>query len=288
MSDSAVSIVSDLRCELGEGPYWDEQRGCVFWTDIPAGKIYRHDFQTGLHSCIYTGEPVGGFTLQENGDLLLFRISDIALLSLDTGALESIIPFRDEGMKRFNDVIADPEGRVFAGTIGDTPTSGGLYRVETDGTIQKLFTGTGCANGMGFSPDLKTFYWTCSTTRRIFRFDYNQSTGDLTNRQLFYEAEPEEGVPDGLKVDSEGCVWSARWGGFSIKQHDANGTILSALSFPVRNVTSLCFGGKNLGQFFITTAQEPGEQSDIAGALLTLPSQKAGTLQFRSRVSSAR
>ena len=70
-------------------------------------------------------------------------------------------------MERFNDVIADPEGRVYAGSIGKTETSGGLYRVDLDGSITCLWRGTGGSNGMGFSPDLKTFYWICSSSRRI-------------------------------------------------------------------------------------------------------------------------
>ena len=49
-------------------------------------------------------------------------------------------------MQRFNDVIADPEGRVFAGTIGQDRERGGLYRVDTDGTVTSLFKGSGCSN----------------------------------------------------------------------------------------------------------------------------------------------
>jgi D-xylonolactonase len=60
-------------------------------------------------------------------------------------------------MERFNDVIADPAGRVYAGTIGTSRESGGLYRVDLDGTVTKLFAGTGCANGMGFTPDGQHF-----------------------------------------------------------------------------------------------------------------------------------
>src|SRR5262249_46049555 len=75
------------------------------------------------------------------------------------GRLAILRTFTDDGMDRFNDVIADPEGRVFAGTIGKNPKCG-LYRLDLDGTITKLFTGSGCSNGMGFSLDLKTFFWT--------------------------------------------------------------------------------------------------------------------------------
>ncbi len=74
---------------------------------------------------------------------------------------------------------------------------------------------------MGFSPDLRTFYWTCSTTRRIFQFDYDQTSGELSNRKLFYEDEQSEGIPDGMAVDANGCVWSARWSGSSVVRQSA-------------------------------------------------------------------
>jgi sugar lactone lactonase YvrE len=93
---------------------------------------------------------------------------------------------------RFNDVIADPEGRVFAGTIGKTAAVGGLYRNDLDGQIEQLWSGTGCANGMGFTPDLRRFYWTDSTAQLVYIADYDRSSGALSNRREFYRAPLDE------------------------------------------------------------------------------------------------
>ena len=172
--------------------------------------------------------------------------------------------FSDTGMERFNDVIADPEGRVFAGTIGKHPECG-LYRVDLDGSITKLFDGTGCSNGMGFSPDLKTFYWTNTTTRQIFQFDYERESGVIANRRIFYETSPDEGLPDGLTVDSDGCVWSARWAGAAILRHDADGKVLDRFTFPATNITSACFAGENLRELFVTSARDPGKKEEFGG-----------------------
>jgi D-xylonolactonase len=278
-----ITIAANAHCELAENPIWDPERKCVYWTDILAGKVYYLDVNTQQFRMIYQGEPVGGFTMQENGDLLLFRVNDIALLSPE-GEVKSLRDFQDEGMARFNDVIADPEGRVFAGTIGKTKESGGLYRVDLDGSITKLFSGTGCSNGMGFSPDLKTFYWTCTTTRQIFQFDYDQRSGAIDNRRIFYRVPDEEGLPDGLAVDSEGFVWSARWRGSSIIRHAPDGTVLGSIRFPVRNITSLCFGGEKLDRVFVSSAKEPGENPTEAGALFHFCAPVKGTKEFRSRI----
>jgi D-xylonolactonase len=164
-----VKPLVNEHCATGENPYWNPHDGCVYWTDIPNGKLLRFDPATGQHQKIYEDVPVGGFTLQDDGNWLLFRVNDIAHMTPD-GVVTPGRNYTDDGMERFNDVIADPAGRVYAGTIGNSRESGGLYRVDLDGTVTKLFAGTGCANGMGFTPDGQHFYWTCSTTKRILRF----------------------------------------------------------------------------------------------------------------------
>lgn len=280
-----MKIAANLDCLLAENPLWDANTRSVYWTDIPAGKIHQLPLDSGVPREIYHGPLVGGFTQQKNGDLLLFREKDIALLKANNGA-ESLRIFQDEGSARFNDVIADPAGRVFAGTIGKTKQSGGLFRVNLDATYEKLYEGTGCSNGMGFSPDLKRFYWTCSTTRRIYEFDYDEGSGRLGSRRLFYEATPDEGIPDGLAIDASGQVWSARWGGSCIRKHAGDGSVLQTFMFPVKNITSLCFGGDNLDELFVTSAKEPGEESPEAGALFHLPVEAKGMKRFRSNIST--
>ncbi len=282
MEASLVTIAAKAGCQLAENPLWHPDERCLYWTDIPAGKIYRFDNVTHKFSVVYDGDPVGGFTFQQDGGLLLFRVNDIAQMKPD-GRITSFRRFSEAGMERFNDVIADPEGRVFAGTYGEHPKCG-VYRVDLDGTITKLFAGTGCSNGMGFSLNHKTFYWTCSSTRHIFQFDYDHATGAIANRKIFYHASAGEGIPDGLAVDSEGCVWSARWGKASVVRHDTEGRVLDSITLPATNITSVCFGGEHLDRLFITSAQEGGKRNDSAGSVFQIDLSIRGTSEFTSRV----
>ncbi len=284
MSTFSPEILAHLHCELGENPLWNGDEGCLYWTDITGGKIHRLHLETRRHEEIYSGETIGGFTFEANGDLLLFRVNDIAVLHPD-GMVETVRSFDDEGSVRFNDVIAAPDGSVFAGTIGKTPASGGLFRVECDGSCTLLFRGTDCSNGMGFSPDLRTFYWTCSTRRKIFAFDYDRSTGRLGAERVFYSATEDEGIPDGMAVDREGHVWSARWDGYSIIHHAPDGTPLGKISFPVAKVTSLCFGGPALDQMLITTAGGSAGSESADGAIFCCAAATPGTAEFRSRIT---
>jgi len=112
MKPPPVTIAANANCELAENPLWHSDDRSVYWTDIPAGKIYRFDDSTQKYRVIYEGEPVGGFTFQQDGSLLLFRVKDVAHLQLDE-RVSSFRQFSEDGMDRFNDVIADPEGRVF-------------------------------------------------------------------------------------------------------------------------------------------------------------------------------
>ncbi len=191
--------------------------------------------------------------MQADGSLLLFRVKDLALLRPD-GSVDVVRETNDEGTLRFNDVIADPEGRVFAGTIGRTALIDGLVRVNQDGSMEWLFRGTGCSNGMGFSPGLRTLYWTCSTRRRISAFGYDRVSGALSCERSFYHATDSEGIPDGLTVDRDGHVWSARWDGYAVVHHAPDGAVVATHSFPVAKVSSLCFGGRDCDEVFVTTA----------------------------------
>jgi D-xylonolactonase len=281
-----VRLLVPSRCNLGEGPFWDEARQTLLWTDIDAGELFSWHQPTGETRRIYQGDPVGGFTLEVDGALALFRVRDIARLELETGNL-TVRPFSsDEGMKRFNDVTADFHGRVFAGTIGKDTESGGLHRFDPDGSSRLLFRGTGVANGMGFSPDGRTFYWTCSTTGKIFAFDYEPSTGALSRRRVFFACGPGEGAPDGLCVDRKGFVWSARWDGSCVVRHDPVGSrIVEKIAVPAPFVTSCCFGGPESRDLFITTARQ-GEKDPAspAGGVFTVATEAAGPPQRLSQL----
>ncbi len=279
-----VTLLIPSRCGLGENPLWDEKKHVFYWADIDAGEVHAWSEATGQATRIYSGPKVGGFTLEADGALALFRVNDIARLG-DDGRCTRLIPFADEGSERFNDVTADPSGRVFAGTIGRSVTSGGVFLHEPDGRSRLLFRGTGVSNGMGFSPDLKTFYWTCSTTSRIFAFDYHADSGEVSRQRVIHEAPAASGIPDGLAMESAGSFWSARWDGSRLVHHRPDGTVDHEIAIPTLRPTSCCFGGANFDQLFVTSARgsdEPSESS--AGGVWRVTGAGQGRAVFRSRL----
>lgn len=287
MSEAAITprVLSNQHCRLGENPLWDEIAGALYWADIEAGHLWRHELVRGRTERIYAGETVGGFTQEADGALLLFRTRDIARLEPD-GSVRVWRTFAEPGNARFNDVTADPRGRVFAGTIGDTETSGGVYRFDPDGSVRRVIVGTGVSNGMAFSADRKRFFWTCSTRCQIWVYDYDEATGDIANGRVWYQCDEREGTCDGLTIDTENNIWSARWDGFSVRQHAAgDGRVVREVKFPVAKPSSVTLGGLEFATFFATSAGGDGAASlDGATFAFEVPGVR-GRAKFRSRLT---
>ncbi|NQU39105.1 MAG: SMP-30/gluconolactonase/LRE family protein [Lentisphaerae bacterium] len=272
-------------CDTGEGPLWhpDEQR--IYWLDIPNSLLFRHRPKTGETETFDTGVPVGGMTLQSDGSLALFMAEGAVRIWQDGAFVRTILEeIVEERGNRFNDVIADPEGRVFCGVMSTEARAGRLYRLDPNGDLTVMLEGTGTANGMGFSPDLTQMYFCDSRLRTLSVFDYERTTGALSNRRILLTPEGDEGKPDGMTVDAEGCLWSARWDGARLVQLDSLGHELLRIDFPVRNVSCVTFGGADYKDMFITTARagDAEKNGTLSGSLFHLNLGVQGRPEFRS------
>lgn len=286
-STPQLDLIADYACDTGENPLWHPIEKRLYWTDIPTGRIFRYHPASNHHQQIYHDRPVGGFTFQQDGGLLLFRDrGNIALWR--NGQFTTLLhEIPEERESRFNDVIADPSGRVFCGTMSSPQSKGRLYRLDRDGTLTPILYSIGCSNGMGFSLDLKTFYYTDSFARKIYRFHYHLQTGDLTHQQVFASIPESFGLPDGLTVDHQDRVWSALWDGSALIRFDPSGNIVERLHFPTRKVSSLTFAGDDLQDIYVTTAGGPTKLQDgpSAGALFRLRSNIPGRTEFFSKIT---
>jgi sugar lactone lactonase YvrE len=72
------------------------------------------------------------------------------------------------------------------------------------------------------------------------------------------------GVPDGLTVDADGCVWVAFWGGGVLRRFAPDGSLDAELPVPVSQPTSLAFGGPGLADLFVTTARTGLTEAELA------------------------
>jgi D-xylonolactonase len=285
--DFEPELIANYACQTGENPLWHPIERRLYWTDIPSGAIYRYDPAKKRHEQCYQGRPVGGFTIQEDGSLLLFLDRGTVACWRD-GAMTTVVEeIPAEREFRFNDVIADPRGRVFCGTLDDKGEKGRLYRLERDGSYTVLLDGIGCSNGMAFTGDQKYFYFTDSLAYEIYVFDYDVETGSITNQRMFARFGARDGMPDGATLDAQGRLWSALWDGFAVVQLREDGTIARRIALPTGQVSSLTFGGDDLRDMYITTAggHSPREGNATAGALFRVRMDIAGVPEFFSRIT---
>jgi sugar lactone lactonase YvrE len=267
----ALELVIDLRCELAESPMWDDRLGELVFVDITGERVHRYHPGTGAHRSYPVGQPVGAAAARVGPGLVLAVRDGYAALDLESGEVTSIADVaRGDQAPRMNDGKVDPAGRFWAGTLSADGVSGAgtLYRLEPDATVTAVLAGVGVSNGMAWSLDGRTMYYIDSAAGGVDAFPFEPATGDLGERQRLIEIPERLGLPDGMTIDEEGCLWVALYDGSQVRRYTADGTLDRIIDLPVRRVTSCAFGGTDLSELFITTAtHRPGVREPLAGAV---------------------
>lgn len=270
-------IVKDAnRC--GEGPIWDVERQRLLWDDNAVNAVFEYVPGTGAKRFLTREVNSSAIALDRTGALIFGGSGGLHLWT--PGACRTIVA----GVP-FNDLIAGPHGQVYAGSLYWGPNgmekTGSLHLVDRSGS-RVVEEGIGIANGLGFSPDDRTLYFTDSMARRIYAYDV-QADGGLKGRRVFVQVPREEGLPDGLTVDRAGFVWSAQWYGSQIVRYDPEGKVERRIAMPVRQVSSIAFGGADLTDLYITTAAELWE-SDLAPPGYDFKATNLGGSLYRLRL----
>jgi sugar lactone lactonase YvrE len=257
---AVVEPVGDVTAALGEGPYWVPEDDCLLWVDIEGARLHRTYFPaketvTDSPGPVSAAFPaVGGGILIAGGAALtlLFPAERggqwVARTIADTPARDGI---------RFNDAGVDPAGRVWVGSMHMTEAEplGELYRLDPGGRLNPVVKNVTVSNGLGWSPDGSRLYYADSPLGRVDVFDYDPATGEAFARRPFADLSAAEGVPDGLTVDADGCVWVAMWGGSALRRFTPDGEPDAVLPVPVSQPTSCAFGGPDLADLYITSAR---------------------------------
>lgn len=256
---SEAELVWDGRMTLGEGPVWDARSGTLIFVDIAGKRVHFLEPSLQTHRFVQLEQMVGAAVPRQSGGLVLALEQGFYTLDPVTGTLEQLAdPEPGRADIRFNDGKCDAAGRFFAGTMDREELSpkGVLYALEPDGTIRKALEGVTTSNGLDWSPDGRTMYYIDSPTRRVFAFDYDPASGELGNRRTIVIIPDGGGFPDGMTVDKEGMLWVAQWDGWQVSRWDPlTGEQIGSVPVPAARVTSVAFGGPELGELYITTAR---------------------------------
>jgi sugar lactone lactonase YvrE len=298
---SALTIIADDGNLCGEGPIWHAKTQQLYWTDCTGLKVYRYSWQSKTRECVKEGLEVNGIALDQGGGFVV--TNNFGVWKWDGGTRLRMVVEQVNGSKcRMNDCVAAPQGRLIAGScfysLDANYEPGKLISIETGGTTRILDEGFHLANGLGFSPNARTLYFTDSVARQIFAYDYDLASGGVRNRRIFVTVPKTEGLPDGLTVDAEGFVWSAQWYGQRVVRYDPDGKPERHIDTPARQTSSLTFGGPDLTDIFITSAAQsepmpvmpPGYDPDrgfFGGPLYHINLGIQGKNEFMTRIEPA-
>lgn len=253
-----ITKVPTQRCGLGEGAVWDAQGKALYFLDIFGQKVFRYDPAGDVTTSWETPGHVGALALREGGGAVL-AIKD-TLFSLDFSSGETVRlagPAFTSDQVTVNDGAADRAGRfVFGGCSAgiDNPRPiGGLYSLDSEGTITELDCGIHQSNSHCFSPDGLRLYAADSFTKTLYAYDYDPATGRTANRRAFADTTDLGGVPDGSAVDADGVVWVSVFQAGKIAAYRPDGGLERVIDMPVKLISSLAWGGEALDRLYVTT-----------------------------------
>jgi sugar lactone lactonase YvrE len=268
---------------LGEGPRWNSDEQTLYWTDIRANALFRFHPESGKQEHWALDLSVNCFAFRETGGLVLATPKGFAFGDWQKKQVEVFAnPLPNNPQVRFNDGAVDSKGRFWVGSLG-MDGANALYRLGPDHYVRVMDAGFRLPNGIGWSPDDRTMYFTDSRACVIYAYDFDTSQGTIANRRVWARIPEENGLPDGLCVDREGFVWSARWGGWKIVRYDPAGRVYCEFKTPIQYPTSCVFGHSNLDWLYVTSARASYSEDQIknypmAGDLFCLQTETQGLM----------
>jgi sugar lactone lactonase YvrE len=271
-----------VRARLGEGPCWKAEEKQLYWVDIYNHRVHQLNPATGEHRFFDVGEVVNCLAPAGRDRLIVALRCCLAFLDTRNGDITRIAEIDHvHPDTRFNDGKCDAAGRFWFGSVSAQEKTARLYHYDPAGSLQVMETGLTISNGLGWSPDNRTFYLTDSHCRTIYAYDFDLKTGNLDDRRVLINLKDEVFEPDGLAIDQEGCIWSAMWNGWCIIRFDPYGQEMMRVKMPVQRPTCCTFGNEDLQTLYITTAsigltQAEIEKSFYSGDLFSLETDIAG------------
>lgn len=279
--DNSFIMVGNL---LGESPVWNAETKKLYWVDIERGAIHVLSPRNRRLKSYNIGQMVTSAVLRPHGGLVLATEFGFSSWDSASGLKPERIRVLEPGEGvRFNDGKADKMGSFWVGTLGPEGKAR-LLRLDPDETVHEILNNLTISNGLDWSPDGSWFYHTDSGKNTIYRYAFDAHTREISQGEVFFH--PEQGTPDGLTVDSAGCLWVAIWDGGRVVKLSPEGEVLTTVTLPVSHPTSVALGGDDLRTLFITSAStalidEQAEEQPMAGDLFAIEVETPGLLPNR-------
>jgi sugar lactone lactonase YvrE len=247
--------IGTVHCDVGEGPLWDAMDQSLYFVDVTAAVLWRYDPARETFARWKMQSMIGSLALRENGGAVLALQDGFHRFSFHNNTTAPICKPRIDERAHFSAGKVDRRGRFVAATAPRSPQEtappGRLYALDENHQARQLDEGFG--NGLCWSPDGRTFYFSDGLAKTIYVYDYDLDTGAMSNRRVFADTTAFGGSPEGTTVDSAGRVWVAIRGGAKIVCFDPDGSVVRVVDVPVPLVSSVMFGGPSLDRLYFTS-----------------------------------
>jgi gluconolactonase len=246
-----------------EGPLWIAEGGYLLFNDINSARRMKYTPDKGVTVAMEKTNEANGLTRDREGRIVSAEhlTRRVTRYELDGSLTVIANSFGGKRLLRPNDVIVKSDGAVYFTDPGGNAlpeqwdlTFAGVYRVSPDlGTLSLILDNVARPNGLAFSPDESVFYLADSRARVVRAYDVqpNGSVAKETGRVFVDLNGPEPGVPDGLKVDTQGNVYCGGSGGLWIM--DSSGKKLGRIVHGHAATTNVAFGGADWRTVYFTT-----------------------------------
>jgi gluconolactonase len=257
---------------LIEGPRVDGA-GNLFFSDVTNGGVFRRRPSGEIDTVVPKRRGVGGIALHAEGGIV---ISGKNICHVRDGATRLL--FARDDIPGFNDLFTDAQGRVYTGSMLSSPFGdaeqkrvlGDCFRIDGEGRATLLYGGVSLTNGIGFSPDGRRIYHS-DTARGLVLVHELDEAGRATALSPIRV----EGSPDGLAIDAEGGVWVALYSAGVVARFKPDGSPDLRIEVPAKAVTSLCFGGADLRDLYVVSADNTDDPAR-KGSIFRTRSDSAG------------
>ena len=255
---NVVEIALDIKAELGEGALWNYRTQELYWVDINGKKLHIYNPLTKQNNSFTTPSKIGTVVPKNEDEVLIALEDGVYVMDLNTGNtalfsnMASVLP-----NSRLNDGKCDSSGKFWVGSMQNSQETGkaNLYAIGATGTYDLKIDNVTVSNGITWSLNETIMYYIDTPTSKIKAYDYNSTTGEISNGRVVVSIPTSLGFPDGMTIDAEGMLWVGMWNGNAvIRFNPITGNVMSKIEIPAHNITSCAFGGENLETLYITTA----------------------------------
>lgn len=240
-----------------EGPAVDAQGNLYAVNFAEEGTIGIVDkaHNARLFMTLPAGSTGNGIRIDRAGILYVADYTGHNILKIDPASRAVSVHAHSDQMNQPNDIALTRTGVIYASDPNWAESMGKLWRISAEGQVALLEADMGTTNGVEVSPDEKHLYVNESVQRRVWKYDRDPHTGDVSNKRLLIQFS--DGGMDGMRCDTEGNLYIARYGAGEVAVVSPHGTLLQRIRLKGNKPTNVAFGGED-GKTLYITLQDRG------------------------------